>query len=772
MNNIKTFSFWQLIEKYQIEIPIIQRDYAQGRKDPKSTEIRNKFLDDLLECIITEKPIELDFVFGILEENGLPPINQHHKQNTLFLPIDGQQRLTTLFLLHWYISQRANASYDFSKVCFTYETRVSSRDFCAALIKNKIEFGNLIIGDNSKETLSDSIQDNFWFVRTWKNDPTVKSVLHFIDVMHIKFEEKKNEINFSKVWDNLKQPNNYFDKVSMQPLISFKFLDLNEFKLSEELYLKMNARGRALSDFENFKAWFIGHVELLLKDKTDTERVKNKYFTNEYENNWQYLFDNNWTNWIWTNCFSENLLESTLFDRACINFIKNISFINYFVNNKDPNIKIYKEYLKNKETIFKGSIYSVCYKHIDNVTFLFDSLNILSVKFKNIKNELFFPEFWEDDNQKFIKSIFEDSDFPQTTLLYAIIKFYEDDHERNGFEDWFRVVRNLVENSIINAENFKNILGSVADLASSKDIAKIILDLKGFDGEQKTEEIFKYSLLNKPNSLGWKTAILHAENHPLFKGKIGFLLPDNENSEFDIFVTRSNTAMSLFDAKCAINDNNDFLTIRGIFCFCQEIDLPITILNDKDSWKNLLRNKNIKSGFIKMIDEINVNIKEKINEKIACFNDQSTFWKYYLIKNSDLIKHVDAAKIQAFSNSLTDNPFIFLCNTSNNFSQLSISISNHRNEIVSQLIGNYKFTFIGHKGETYQIENKYFKGWNLHLSKSIVNSTDNNQIKLLLEQEKVIIENKEFEDIKEYSFKNGYDNLFIDLKKDYPEYFV
>ena len=33
-------------------------------------------------------------------------------------------------------------------------------------------------------------------------------------------------------------------------------MDLDQFELGEELYIKMNARGRALSSFENFKAQF------------------------------------------------------------------------------------------------------------------------------------------------------------------------------------------------------------------------------------------------------------------------------------------------------------------------------------------------------------------------------------------------------------------------------------------------------------------------------------------------------------------------------------
>ena len=54
-------SFWQLLTKISIEIPIIQRDYAQGRENQQ--KIRDKFLTALYGAL-TEKPVELDFVYG------------------------------------------------------------------------------------------------------------------------------------------------------------------------------------------------------------------------------------------------------------------------------------------------------------------------------------------------------------------------------------------------------------------------------------------------------------------------------------------------------------------------------------------------------------------------------------------------------------------------------------------------------------------------------------------------------------------------------------
>ena len=47
-----TFDLWKLLNKYEVVVPVIQRDYAQGRKDKEYirkiflTEIK-KYIDDM-----------------------------------------------------------------------------------------------------------------------------------------------------------------------------------------------------------------------------------------------------------------------------------------------------------------------------------------------------------------------------------------------------------------------------------------------------------------------------------------------------------------------------------------------------------------------------------------------------------------------------------------------------------------------------------------------------------------------------------------------------
>jgi hypothetical protein len=229
------YTFWELLDDYSIEIPMIQRDYAQGRKDIKSQQIRKEFVRSLHDAVSNSNITQdLDFIYGT-DKNGK------------LVLLDGQQRLTTLFLLHWYLAATSglleNNKSKFAK--FSYQTRASSRDFCNALTSNSTE--ELF---NSETKVSLLIEDTSWFYSVWKSDPTVQSMLTMLDEIHRVFIGHEDK---SELWHKIIDRDN--------PAITFHFLNLDKFGLTDELYVKMNARGKALSDFENFKAWLLGYVE-------------------------------------------------------------------------------------------------------------------------------------------------------------------------------------------------------------------------------------------------------------------------------------------------------------------------------------------------------------------------------------------------------------------------------------------------------------------------------------------------------------------------------
>lgn len=59
---MKLTNFKELTDKNKIEIPIIQRDYAQGREEEKI--IREKFLENIFKHLKEDKEMRLDLVYG------------------------------------------------------------------------------------------------------------------------------------------------------------------------------------------------------------------------------------------------------------------------------------------------------------------------------------------------------------------------------------------------------------------------------------------------------------------------------------------------------------------------------------------------------------------------------------------------------------------------------------------------------------------------------------------------------------------------------------
>lgn len=156
----ETLSFLQLVERYAILVPVIQRDYAQGRKTEEVNKIREDFVHDLI-CFIKDntRPHHVDFVYGTVEKR-----TGHFDA---FIPLDGQQRLTTLFLLHLYLAGMSENYEYFSKIItdrFEYATRKSSTEFCKGLISHDV-CGDLLRKrqDIPNTKISRVIENQGWF---------------------------------------------------------------------------------------------------------------------------------------------------------------------------------------------------------------------------------------------------------------------------------------------------------------------------------------------------------------------------------------------------------------------------------------------------------------------------------------------------------------------------------------------------------------------------------------------------------------------------------
>ncbi len=239
----------------RIVIPIIQRDYAQGRRDADVERIRDRFLNSLLNAITTS-PITLDFVYGDIDADGI------------MTPLDGQQRLTTLFLIHWYAAKKEQIEqeeYQFLSN-FSYETRYSARDFCDCLIR-KYE-------PSFTQPISEEIVDQAWFPLDWEKDPTISSMLVMLDAIHAKFA------GVDDIWSKLRAG-----------AISFYFLPIKDMGLTDELYIKMNSRGKPLTQFEHFKAEL--EHSLRMVDETIAKKILRKIDIDWTDMLWAYRGDDN-----------------------------------------------------------------------------------------------------------------------------------------------------------------------------------------------------------------------------------------------------------------------------------------------------------------------------------------------------------------------------------------------------------------------------------------------------------------------------------------------
>jgi hypothetical protein len=207
----------------KVEIPLIQRDYAQGREDLQTSAIRNRFLNALHTALTENTPVGLDFIYGEV-------------RNGTFQPLDGQQRLTTLFLLHWYLASRCGKLDDTPQWHeFTYATRPSARLFCQRLVRNAPP-ADLAVPP------SEWVTDQSWYLHLWRFDPTIRAMLVTLDAIARLFSDQ----NAETLWDRLID--------DTQPAIWFQLLPIDEMGMAEDLYIKMNSRGRPLTSFEAFKA--------------------------------------------------------------------------------------------------------------------------------------------------------------------------------------------------------------------------------------------------------------------------------------------------------------------------------------------------------------------------------------------------------------------------------------------------------------------------------------------------------------------------------------
>ena len=461
-----------LCQQYEkIEIPIIQRDYAQGRK--KEGKVRGKFVEFLIQAFVTQTPVELDFVYGNVRE-------EDDKSVHTFIPVDGQQRLTTLWLLHWFLSVKEGRLGEIVSWMrkFSYETRPSSHSFCERLLSESFPSEEL-------KNIDEFIKNQKWFDNEWLNDGTVSGMLQMLH----DFSQQKVLLDGTATVDAL-----------IGGLFSFYLVPLEQFGLSDELYIRMNARGKVLTDFENFKSEFYK----ILKDYPHLEEVKNKMETSWVENLWPY-----------------RKKDTYVIDQCFMNYLQFITRCLYFRQAK-PRAESYADDFLDINVLH--TIYSVP----SNTDFLQFALDIIPVIAKhNIGNLL-----WEGNNTSLadLLSILlrgGNMTIDMIVILYSSLIYLQQHGNIPELNSFVRVIRNLIYNTNDKSERDQpRILRSIDQLGATVDVFKTLavegLKLEGLRESQCREEHFKALL--RQQHVGIEELIDYIEDDMNLRGNITSLL--------------------------------------------------------------------------------------------------------------------------------------------------------------------------------------------------------------------------------------------------------
>jgi hypothetical protein len=507
----KPTSFFELIDNSKIVIPIIQRDYAQGRNNEKVVKIRSKFLDALFVALENPaKPIELDFIYGY---------NVNNSKTKSFIPLDGQQRLTTLFLLHWYAAFRENKQEESKQILinFTYEVRHSSKVFCESLVNYS--------SNKKKKDIKKQITNQSWFFTEWYNDPTVASML----VMLSAIQERYETLGIDNLWEML---------VGNNSPIKFYNLPMEQLGLADSLYIKMNSRGKPLTDFEHFKSQFSG----LIPEKFQQE------FNEKIDKEWSDLF---WK--IFRNNDSNDDLALKM-DNGILNYIE---FVTDILIALDGLVIKSPELLKKVEIVYGESdtrlefLFSSLDKFYEmpDIQTYFDNLFYLDpVDFDTSKVRLFFRNPNLNLFEKCVTSYGNTFVFGERLLLFAVLIHQLENTEK--LNDRLRELRNLVENSEdeMRSELYKEFLESTKDLIKNG----VIPENSKFNTKQCKEEVNKAIFIN--DNPTFKDAKHELEDHNYLHGNLALFQLD------ETFKNKSNAFISLFS-------NEFYLLSRALMTF-------------------------------------------------------------------------------------------------------------------------------------------------------------------------------------------------------------
>lgn len=672
-------NLFALLSRYRVVIPGIQRHYVQGANNPKAESVRKQFIKEIFTAIEKKQnEFNLHFIYGPINTNG----------EDSFVPVDGQQRLTTLWLIARYAVEKAEPSdrKDLLSLLsrFTYEDRINAKRFCQALTCENSRWD--ITQDPNPDILC---QD--WFVDYWKEDETVASMIRMLSTIHEEWNKHQDTITAEDVLEGIASK------------IRFE-LKIDAF--GDDIYMKMNARGLQLTQWENFKGKF---SEDLCEDKKEwwvkeMEELSNRFFTCSDE---QHELPDNAFFALYARIMAYEARESGV---DCGNSIKQLATYTHN-HNTWSQIELpfvpYSDFsgITNNESI-ASTVADTCVKMIKTV--LASAQNIVPY----FGDSKLFDTFFHPQNGN-------ELDF--TLCCYEYFKkFVNEDVDTTHFLKALRLMWNILENVDKQYEkktdNRVELVKKFIDLGDqtlySPQIKEIEKEIENAP-EQAKEEAEKAKQMHcndksMPNdwneeTLGkwsnWNDAIEKAEECAFFHGSIRFLYEKNSNGKttWENFATKLSNCMDLFVSE-GLSEDKKVKANQVLISHCEDwkklIRKPVFDAK-KESWKQVLTDSSLSecvNGLLLSPNEI----VDNHNGIIQILIDDA-IWK-------NLIKETPGYELEwkANSPSLWLNRYLYLT--------LKLTRDNHE-DILDAFIGESKVTFDAPEEERYRTikgKNYYF----------------------------------------------------------------
>lgn len=536
------YSYAALAKECHITIPSLQRAYAQGRATSRAAEIRNNFIADIKEALDRGAKLSLDTVYGELSDKGV------------FTPLDGQQRLTTLFLLHLYLARYAEiaiAEVPFLtcrqkadgpvKSKFCYATRTTSGDFCDYLIQKDFRVSAVsddsIIppsfdeNDQEKEGITQRIiKSDMDFQWTWYNDPTIAAMLNMLDTIHKIFcgdntpgedhKAKCREYYQKLVPDNANDPG----------LVTFWYQEITGAIPADELYVRMNARGLALTEFENYKAalfYFLGSGDPTHRTTGNINTIKQNIDSVWQEAVWNYCKAQGGSIGIGTARAVDTILLRIF--HVCILFVLIKRYLRGAADDAEKRIAAQKTIAKFIQTTkFDQYELSQCTYYRDLEPAEKEELSMEIIRMMELTVEAIRDDQIHGYELEALLNVSRNK-FSYDFILYFYVRYYLVP-KAGGQTEVYDVLRRLIKYSYISEfKNFEPALNALCELMPNADgFLQKFRDVadpeefvhNGFAKNQTWEEHLKLKMKEKDE---WRQSIETAEKDPFFDGQILFL---------------------------------------------------------------------------------------------------------------------------------------------------------------------------------------------------------------------------------------------------------